>query len=1283
MIVRSPPQVDHSLPPRLTSSSMAVSKDSPKRRKSIAAPNQNKPAVLPRAKRRPHSIVSGDRLSPFAKARRSLAPRKSILKAFTNILHNGDENPESQPQSQAESSSQPPNLSHSPDDPSVTHSMDITKDFTTKIHDNTTRKSFGGRRVSFAENVRVRLIEGINKKADGTESPQSSPIADSPPAPPTYPPTDENDYPGAASGSRRRSSARYSIAYSEDMDLTSIGPQGFLVVGDSAIADEEFVDDDAMDMTEVIHGDLIRQRSLSMGTRPPLAQLHHPDQDHSRSNGLDQSQSSEESESQVLSDADSDRSTPMDFTMPLSRSKRPPVEHDALWHALRQATHSGDTPIEREPSSDDFDHGSVPPVDDEMDLDDAVQRLMRVRQSLSSIPVMRAEDINGGINGHREPQDDTFSTEGSFEDQENYTMNLSAVFGRASLGGADIGRVSLGSTMDESEVYGAIAVPSQSTPRHSIARPEQRQTNPGQDHGPAFTVFQPPPASESHPLSTTTTEPPPQRPVVTFLAPRGPTSPSKTISSTSAPSSPSIAKLPQARTGFSAAFAPPVARSILNKRPRPSTDEGRSAVDADRPSPAKRAAIAGKWPADSHNVVSPAAPSPKLKPKPLSPSKKAPFQAPAVTTSSQQPSSSLRRPSGYFAKRKSLGGTLVSQPQKDDAPVAAKSSPKKNAALGFGRASLGSGAADAWQHFDKDAGSGIEKGKEKVALLCDRETARQTAAALAITRGSPAPASPQPAPLAVETPASLSPVVDISTLLGPAGDEDEENLDVDPTEQWRNAVEPSEFAEKDDPPISIKQFFAMTGIRFMDELTAPRRSTHPSQQNALQPRDVREVPLAEYVTAMGMDVPQLVLYSRVSKDLEAWIEKSKADFEQAEDEAAKITPELFTEYSRADEEGQAELLHQLQLIRTNTRALAKSDWYDWKLQWLEGLRTTADQTFKSLEADAKALESMRASADEIIPALKQEYDKIMQELEKETAEVAEIEACDQEYLNELKASIAEQNIEVEALQAEVAESKVKLQSLKERLEETDAQKQEAKIAIDDAQRVPHIQKNGTRAEVFRLKDELDSLEDLHMFRVTKVNAEMFEYVYGSKFRVTIPCTNFVPIVKQLDVTRVDEARAQIKDSFPRLSEFLLQMAREQIVRGENRTTRQIIHRLGDYWSSCAQLRAQLKLLTIKFPIEIEVVKGSREQPPSFKVKVMVLFPSVKAKAFIWFLFGANTLCYWPVAIRSLGCEVEVIYGNVDRDIIANAVADRLSQASPEDNYACLLDACIEGQEIYH
>ena len=50
-----------------------VKKSSPNRRRSIAVPNQkNRPSLVPKARRRAHSIVPGAALSPLAKARRSL-----------------------------------------------------------------------------------------------------------------------------------------------------------------------------------------------------------------------------------------------------------------------------------------------------------------------------------------------------------------------------------------------------------------------------------------------------------------------------------------------------------------------------------------------------------------------------------------------------------------------------------------------------------------------------------------------------------------------------------------------------------------------------------------------------------------------------------------------------------------------------------------------------------------------------------------------------------------------------------------------------------------------------------------------------------------------------------------------------------------------------------------------------------------------------------------------------------------------------------------------------------
>jgi len=37
-------------------------------------------------------------------------------------------------------------------------------------------------------------------------------------------------------------------------------------------------------------------------------------------------------------------------------------------------------------------------------------------------------------------------------------------------------------------------------------------------------------------------------------------------------------------------------------------------------------------------------------------------------------------------------------------------------------------------------------------------------------------------------------------------------------------------------------------------------------------------------------------------------------------------------------------------MKANSRGLAKSEWYDWKLSWVEGLHSIADKGFADLEA---------------------------------------------------------------------------------------------------------------------------------------------------------------------------------------------------------------------------------------------------------------------------------------------------------------------------------------------
>ena len=177
--------------------------------------------------------------------------------------------------------------------------------------------------------------------------------------------------------------------------------------------------------------------------------------------------------------------------------------------------------------------------------------------------------------------------------------------------------------------------------------------------------------------------------------------------------------------------------------------------------------------------------------------------------------------------------------------------------------------------------------------------------------------------------------------------------------------------------------------------------------------------------------------------------------------------------------------------------------------------------------------------------------------------------------------------------------------------------------------------------------ELEALENLHMFRVCKVNASLFEYVYAELFLVVIPCKNYLPLVDRVEITRTMSGRTKSKDDFPRLSTYLLSGA-NQVVRNlatgrHTVTTRHVVQTLTDYWSSCTQVRGQLLHLSVKYPIEIEVLP----QSSGFKAHAAVLFPSVKGKAILSFIFSTDTCARWPATIDALRCQVRVAYGNLE------------------------------------
>lgn len=125
-----------------------------------------------------------------------------------------------------------------------------------------------------------------------------------------------------------------------------------------------------------------------------------------------------------------------------------------------------------------------------------------------------------------------------------------------------------------------------------------------------------------------------------------------------------------------------------------------------------------------------------------------------------------------------------------------------------------------------------------------------------------------------------------------------------------------------------------------------------------------------------------------------------------------------------------------------------------------------------------------------------------------------------------------------------------------------------------------------------------------------------------------------------------------------------------------------------------QLRSQLDVLAIKFPVKIESPLDGADETSGFKAVANVLFTKHRAKALIKFVFDSETFSSWPMSLASVGCEVEVVYGTLKYELfhifcccpnycyhssdgIRASVLGHIAEVSLENLHGLLLDACAD------
>jgi hypothetical protein len=108
--------------------------------------------------------------------------------------------------------------------------------------------------------------------------------------------------------------------------------------------------------------------------------------------------------------------------------------------------------------------------------------------------------------------------------------------------------------------------------------------------------------------------------------------------------------------------------------------------------------------------------------------------------------------------------------------------------------------------------------------------------------------------------------------------------------------------------MTLTEFFKQADIRFLDELTIPRRALAPaSRRRSSSGALAGELSFAETYVASAVLVPALEVLGGAARQAQERIDALRAEFAQAEADAGKVPPSVFDDWELGSDEDRQEL----------------------------------------------------------------------------------------------------------------------------------------------------------------------------------------------------------------------------------------------------------------------------------------------------------------------------------------------------------------------------------------
>ncbi|KZT55868.1 Spc7-domain-containing protein [Calocera cornea HHB12733] len=467
----------------------------------------------------------------------------------------------------------------------------------------------------------------------------------------------------------------------------------------------------------------------------------------------------------------------------------------------------------------------------------------------------------------------------------------------------------------------------------------------------------------------------------------------------------------------------------------------------------------------------------------------------------------------------------------------------------------------------------------------------------------------------------------------------------------------------------------MTSVTFMDGLTVKRRSTvGPGVLGSVRDQGIdgknTNRPLADYVSAAAVGIPQLEMYIWACQELKKNITTSQETVNSFDEQVEKNNPLLFREYMTANEEERPLMEGQLKIMKAHARLCAKEKWYQWRQGLIQDLQNTVTEHLTKLQEDHEFIQKTQAHLGASLPELRARHTALAEQLALERGNIKELEGDNPEQLKELREGIAEQNTQIESFRNELAEVATKSERLNSKIADIEDQCTQQLAITAKAEQHCTMLRSCTRSEVFRLKEDYESLERMHLWTVGKRKADETVLVYDSRVQVTLQPGRKTLGIDSLRLLRGSDGEDEL---IREVIEGLFLLVRDGLKSLSTQNVQEIIRAVTGAWTAATHLLAEIRILYQKYPISLSLPDSA----PASELGVSVLLMLQDSKADLTFTIDPAMLMDWPSSAPNVKCNGSIVYGDAHIESLVQAASNRIAQATSDQFYGYLVDACRE------